>query len=698
MEAQGLLACLRWIQSTIPTGTAYVFGNSRVITNQYLMVYGCRAPGLQPRIAAIRAQSVDGPFFYLQHVRREYNIAVDVLCNWIMDSNPPGVDRFFNGGDWSCPTSYGSALSPSVMLPFSLPHTSSGPAIRARLMASWSLVLQDFADVAHLIRCFFVPSTVDGPRHPPVRLPRPPERVSTASCSRQSQFDAPEMRSCHVLGIARCVPKDVFNGLRVAAALVGVDFPLSTAFLAARPGSMTIPHVDLRILDALITDARLGIAGTLAIFRDPTRLSSQQGASVDVPPALAHVRHRGRWAGAPLDRTHPVPTNYPGATAGSTIVISKLLAHYNMGRCIIASMDTLVRDLTFHSSVFALKPKDKPIHSDGRIIHDLSAPDGDSVNALTNSAASPDATWDSFVVIANRVRELHCCFPGNHIHATIADIANAFHHVPVHARQASAFGGHLPRSSHGIVQVWLSLDGHLHQGFLPCSGKWSATIRALGLLGHVDPFWTFQLVDDIVLIEVDIDDRLQQVEKRLRDGIKFVFGSQGLNENKFTTRSSVFYAVSIDWSIQDEMITIPQRKITKPRKTLDDTMGKSFISLTRLDSLIGVLRHVISFIPINKIFIQRLTAVQKSCRKYQKVGTPMTQFLRKDLGWWNNLVFQGEFAGMPMRLFYRNPKFDDAWLITSVKRRFILTNGSQVPDDSAFAKTLARVTNTWGPA
>ncbi|POM59780.1 hypothetical protein PHPALM_31441 [Phytophthora palmivora] len=514
MEAQGLLACLRWIWSAIPTGTAYVFGNSRVIINQYLIVYGCRAPGLQPCIAAIRTQSVDSRFFYLQHVRREYNIAADALCNWIMDSTPPGVDRFFNGGDWSCPTSYGPALSPSVMLPFRLPHTSSDPAIRARLMASWPLVLQDFTDVAHLIRCCFVPSTVDGPRHPPVRLPRPPERVTTATCSRQSQFDAPEMRSCHVLGIARC--------LTGGCCSCWGGFSLSIAFLAARPGSMTIPHVDLRILDALFTDARLGIAGTLAIFRSQTPQDSRPNkALLPTYPQLQLI-----WAGAPLDRTHPVPTNYPGATAGSMIMISKLLAHYNMGRCIIASMDTLVRDLTFHSSVFALIPKDKPIHLDGRIIHDLSAPDGDSVNALTNSAASPKVTWDSFVVIANRVRELHRYFLGYPIHAMIADIANAFHHVPVHARQASAFGG-----------------------FFAVFGKAVRHYQGTGtsiVLGHVEPFWTFQLIDDIVLIEVDIDDHLQQAEKRLRDGIKFVFGSQGWNENNFTTWSSVFYAMGID--------------------------------------------------------------------------------------------------------------------------------------------------------
>ncbi|KAF1777475.1 hypothetical protein GQ600_17111 [Phytophthora cactorum] len=32
------------------------------------------------------------------------------------------------------------------------------------------------------------------------------------------------------------------------------------------------------------------------------------------------------------------------------------------------------------------------------------------------------------------------------------------------------------------------------------------------LLGHIEPFWVFQWVDDIVLIEIDMGDRLQKSE------------------------------------------------------------------------------------------------------------------------------------------------------------------------------------------
>ncbi|KAG3025412.1 hypothetical protein JG687_00014361 [Phytophthora cactorum] len=48
--------------------------------------------------------------------------------------------------------------------------------------------------------------------------------------------------------------------------------------------------------------------------------------------------------------------------------------------------------------------------------------------------------------------------------------------------------------------------------------------------GYTEPFWTFQWVDGIVIIETDIGDRLLRAERRLRDAIKLVFGSDGWHE------------------------------------------------------------------------------------------------------------------------------------------------------------------------
>ncbi len=87
--------------------------------------------------------------------------------------------------------------------------------------------------------------------------------------------------------------------------------------------------------------------------------------------------------------------------------------------------------------------------------------------------------------------------------------------------------------------------------------------------------------------EVDIGDRLEQAEKRLRDGVKLVFGSEGWHEGKFTTWSREFHAVGIDWSIPLETVSIPQRKIEKTKTTVSDAMTKKYISRKRLDSIVG---------------------------------------------------------------------------------------------------------------
>ncbi|OWZ11996.1 LOW QUALITY PROTEIN: hypothetical protein PHMEG_00014908 [Phytophthora megakarya] len=88
----------------------------------------------------------------------------------------------------------------------------------------------------------------------------------------------------------------------------------------------------------------------------------------------------------PLRGVGPLPDNYGGAESGATVVTHKPLADYYKGRCLVASLDMLQQDPGFHFCSFTLVPKkNKPIHLDERIIHDLSAPPGCSVNDQTNS-------------------------------------------------------------------------------------------------------------------------------------------------------------------------------------------------------------------------------------------------------------------------------------------------------------------------
>ncbi|ETP06464.1 hypothetical protein F441_17146 [Phytophthora nicotianae CJ01A1] len=648
-----------------------------------------------------------------------------------MDTTASGMDRTFSGHRWPCPPSYSLTLSPASMTAF-LPTTTPNPHDgRAHAIYLWDLVLQELCTLGHLIHFRFMPSVTARPCHPEVFLPRSPECITTAARLLSSDFDYRPSRTAVIASRERCVPSDVFRRLQEAADRFQVAFPADDVFLTAGLGPFTLPEADARVLDELIAAPELGIPGVLELFRGQTPLDYRPNKAlrpwlyrVHLPTypqleLLCAIAQHGlipHWTKSGERRgVRPVPDNYIGAVTGASIVTDKLLVDYYKGRCIIASITTLVQDPFFHSSAFALVlKKDKPIHLDGRIIHDLSAPMGLSVNNYTDFALSPDATWDPFLVIALRIRELRRRYPGCAIYAMTADIADAFHHVPDHARHASVFGGgggELPRSSHGIASGMAVFGWTASPGFFAVFGKAVRHYQRTGtsvVSGYAETFWIFQWVDDIVLIEVDIDNPLQEAEKRLRDGVKLVFCSDGWHEGKFTTWSREFHAVGIDWSIPSETISVPQRKIDKMRKVVSETKKKRFVPMKQLDSVVGVLRHVISFIPTTKPFIQRLVAVQTRCRSSRSPGVPMSDFLQKDLLWREDLVFQNELSSIPMRLFDHNPSVDNAWLIrvepvSLTIRSMAMGEHLRMPHDqhhdldTTVAKILQRVVQRWGP-
>ncbi|OWZ02333.1 hypothetical protein PHMEG_00026121, partial [Phytophthora megakarya] len=566
--------------------TAHVFGDSEIIINQALMQSDCKAVHLSPYVAAIRSLGAGMPLIYLRHVRREFNVCADALCNWIMNVITPGNDTTRRGNVWPGQLPSSQAQSPAILLSF-IPD--------ARIVA---------AD-----------------------------------------------RQAH-----------------------------------------------LHILDGLVAIPHLGIAGTLRLFRGQTSddprpnkalrpwLYREHLHTYPQLPLLCAIASDGivpPWTNPATRRgVRPLPDNYGGAESGATVVTDKLLADYYKGRCLVASLDTLQQDPRFHSSSFTLVPKkNKPIHLDGRIIHDLSAPPGRSVNDQTNSEASPDATWDPFDSIARRIRDLRHRYPGYIIYAMVADIADAFHHVPIHADHASAFGGRMPRSNHGIISGMAVFGWTSSPGFFAVFGKAVRHYQRTGssrVLGYSEPFWIFQWVDDIVLVEVDIDDRLQKAERRLRDGVKLVFGSDGWHEGKFTTWSQSFHAVGIDWDILNEFITVPQRKINKMRNVLDDTARRKFVTMKQLDN------------------------------KMPKASQGWSTTLQKDIQWWQQLVFQNEFAGIPMELFERKVHIDDIWVIQVqqnglaissmvLKEQLHTTFIDTVVDEVSVSITLEKVTKKWGP-
>ncbi|KAE9323086.1 hypothetical protein PF008_g17450 [Phytophthora fragariae] len=249
-------------------------------------------------------------------------------------------------------------------------------------------------------------------------------------------------------GVAKCVPHDVFTTLRDTARRFDILFPMDSAFVAVASPPLSIPLVDADFLDACIAVPPLGISGTLRAFRGQT--SEDPRPNKALRPWLYEVHL----------------ATYPQLQLLCTIATDGVVPPW-INPAARRGVRPLSNNYGGADSFALVAKKDIPLHIDGRIIHDLSASPGGSVNDQTNSDASLDATSDPFGSIAQRVRDLRRRYPGYAIYAMVADFADAFHHVPVHADHASAFlEGGMQRSDHGIVSGmavfgWTSFPGFL---------------------------------------------------------------------------------------------------------------------------------------------------------------------------------------------------------------------------------------------
>ncbi|KAF1785613.1 hypothetical protein GQ600_3316 [Phytophthora cactorum] len=237
-----------------------------------------------------------------------------------------------------------------------------------------------------------------------------------------------------------------------------------------------------------------------------------------------------------------------------------------------------------------------------------------------------DTQWDPFYTIAQRVIELRSRYAGHPTYAFGTDIAEAFLHVLIHSKHAPAFGDRQASAGQHLQDI----------------SQYSARRFALPAYGQVvRPRLpgTFQWVEDLVIIEVDIDDRLVRAERRLQDAVKLVIGSKGAPKG----HSEPGRSASMPAVLTRRSLTCQSRfhfiKLRKPRGTLT----KTFVTQKRLDSLVGVLRHVVTFIPTTKRFLQRLVGAQLATKRRY----PMAESVRSDLLWWNQLIYENEDAGVP---------------------------------------------------
>ncbi|KAJ8519817.1 hypothetical protein ON010_g18032 [Phytophthora cinnamomi] len=176
---------------------------------------------------------------------------------------------------------------------------------------------------------------------------------------------------------------------------------------------------------------------------------------------------------------------------------------------------------------------------DARMIHNLSFPNGDSVNEDTVPGDAIEITYDGAAVITQRLVTLRK--EGLDCKMMTGDVNTAFRHIPIHADHVGRFAGTIPELGVLIIDLcrpfgWTNSPGYC----------WVAGAAIKHLYEMSSPEWPDKLplgsdnsssaawCDDYICAEPDIGTRLGEADLAHRSEMIDVLGPHACNEDKFS--------------------------------------------------------------------------------------------------------------------------------------------------------------------
>ena len=279
----------------------------------------------------------------------------------------------------------------------------------------------------------------------------------------------------HTLHVLQVDRRHVRARLNEALQDIGLP-PLSaapTTTLGAANEALDVEKISK--ISSLVLQTRLSPAATVRLVRGET-VSDPRPNKALCPRRLAELyadyEHQSLLVsmathGFPVPMVTRVapntapPGNHKSASTHPVTVLRKLREGQDKDEYLLLSAEVYhmwqSQSHPVHISPLGLvAQKDKSLDDDGRIIHDLSYPDGESVNDFSDKTAFPWVQWRRFADIAARITALHTRFSGIvPSRGLVCDVHGAFRHMRSTVAHSSWFGLWTP-----IDDVWgLDLAG-----------------------------------------------------------------------------------------------------------------------------------------------------------------------------------------------------------------------------------------------
>lgn len=337
--------------------------------------------------------------------------------------------------------------------------------------------------------------------------------------------------------------------------------------------------------------------------------------------------------------------NHPSALTNRSIVNDKLSKELTKGR-IIGPFPSKPNNLV--CSPLAIIPKKEP--NTFRLIHDLSYPKGQSVNASIEKEHTK-VMYDTIDIVVAKVKE-----SGRNSLMAKTDIEDAFRMIPIHPDDRHLLGfswvddqGKTMYFMDACLPMGLSISCQLFSRF-SMALQWVMETRHKAIMSHI--------IDDFFFVGPA---GTQQCGSSLSEFLNMCTAINiPIKKEKTCLPNTcmVIYGIEVD-SVAME-IRLPADKVARAIKELADMRTRKKVTLKTLQSLIGLLNFACICVVPGRTFLRRLYDLTMGvlCPNY---FIRLNNEARADLYMWYNFMLK--FNGRCMFL-------NDAWLPSDVLKLY----------------------------
>ncbi|EEY70503.1 uncharacterized protein PITG_22794 [Phytophthora infestans T30-4] len=206
----------------------------------------------------------------------------------------------------------------------------------------------------------------------------------------------------------------------------------------------------------------------------------------------------------PRQSVHPV--NYGSAPERINILRKNIRKEQDAWRCLVLDMDHLKHWPEIIISPFGVVDKgSEDTKVSGRTIHDLSYPEGTSINDCTDQDSITKPDYVHCDAVARESLKTKLTFPGVSVYVMVGDVVTAFRNISIQSNSVYLFAGVIEEENALVIKLSAPFGWTGSPGFLEIFG---------GAISHVhdchtsatfpDGFFNYHWVDDHINVAPDV--------------------------------------------------------------------------------------------------------------------------------------------------------------------------------------------------